>query len=75
MMTEKWHIVIEAWPHSSGKGQSHDQQAVGDRVQSYYVETNEIGDALQMARCIVDGIESNPAVWRAPIMGITRVRD
>lgn len=71
----RWHIVIEAWPHSTGKGQDVDQAAAGERVQSYYVEANDVRAALRSATCIQNGMVSNPAVWEAPIIGITRVKN
>ena len=72
---DRWHVVIEVWPGSSGKGRDADQAAAGDRTQSYYVDAEEISGALKLANCVVEGIVSNPAVWMAPIMGITRVKN
>lgn len=71
----KWHVIIEAWPRSTGKGADVDQAAAGDRSQSYYVDADDIKGALQFARCIADGMTANPAVWIAPILGITRVKN
>lgn len=71
-MTYKWLITIEAWPHSSGKGSVIDQEAAGERSRNYIVEAEIIQDALKLAEAIRWGILSNPAVWKAPIMGIAR---
>lgn len=70
----RWHITIEAWPHSTGKSAAIDQAAAGERTQSYYIVADDIGSALKFANCIVDGMISNPACWKAPITGITRVK-
>lgn len=70
-----WNITIEAWPYSTGNGADADQKAAGDREQCYYVSAESIAEAITLARCIVDGIQSNPAVWQAPITGITRVKN
>lgn len=66
----RWQIFIEVWPHSTGHGQSADQAAAGDRQQSYEVQAENISDALVLAKHIVEGIRSNPAVWEAPITSI-----
>jgi hypothetical protein len=71
----RWHIIIEAWPHSTGNGQTADQAAAGERVQSYYVDAEDIAAALKMATCIVNGMLSNPMVWHAPITSIVKLRD
>jgi hypothetical protein len=69
----RWRVVIEAWPHSTGKGQTNDQAAAGEAVQTYHVKAYDIAAALVLAKCIVEGIEANPAVWQAPIKSITQV--
>lgn len=69
----RWRITIEAWPHSSGKGQTADQALAGERVQTYEIDAQTIAEALKLADCIARGICSNPAVWQAPIFGIIRV--
>ena len=74
-MTYRWHITIEAWPHSTGKGQDVDQAAAGERVQFYYVDAHCIKDALGYAACIAQGMESNPMVWQAPITATRRVNE
>lgn len=71
----RWLITIEAWPHSTGNGQTADQAAAGDRVQSYCVNARDIAEALYLANCIVKGMKSNPMVWEAPITGITQQKE
>lgn len=66
----RWEIHIEAWPHSTGKGADADQAAAGERNHYFYVYAEDIGEALKMAQCFAEGMESSPAVWRAPIVAI-----
>jgi hypothetical protein len=74
-MTYRWQITIEAWPHSTGKGQTVDQAAAGERAQLYEANAHDMKQALIYAEHIVRGIEANPMVWQAPIMSIVRVRE
>lgn len=67
---DRWRITIEVWPHSTGAGQEADQKAAGDRTNYFYVDAQDIADAMKMARCYAEGLERNPAVWRAPIRGV-----
>ena len=71
----RWKIIIEAWPHSSGKGQEADQAAAGEREQYFYCSAEDIQDAMRFADCFAEGMKSNPAVWVAKITGINRYRD
>lgn len=66
----RWRIIIESWPHSTGKGQDADQKAAGEREVYFYVDADDIRDAMKMARCFAEGMECNPAVWRAPITAV-----
>jgi hypothetical protein len=66
----RWRITIVVWPHSTGKGREADQEAAGDREQEFWVDALDIEDAMRMARCFAEGLERNPAVWQAPIMGV-----
>lgn len=66
----RWRITIQAWPHSTGNGQDADQKAAGDRERYFYVNAESIRDAMKMAECFAQGMEHNPAVWHAPIMGV-----
>ncbi len=66
----RWRITIEAWPHSTGAGQEADQKAAGDRTHYFYVDAEDIRDAMRMAECFAEGMKRNPAVWMAPIMGV-----
>ena len=67
---ERWRITIRAWPHSTGNGQEADQKAAGDPEHYFYVDANNIREAMKMAECFAHGMERNPAVWQAPIMGV-----
>jgi len=66
----RWQITIEAWPHSTGNGADADQALAGERAHYFYVDAEDIGEAMKMARCFAEGMERNPAVWRAPIYGV-----
>lgn len=65
-----WKVTIEAWPHSSGRGNVIDQKEAGERVQSFAVRADNMEDALQAAEFIAQGMRTNPMVWRAPITAI-----
>lgn len=67
----RWRIQIEAWPHSTGAGQRADQAVAGERTHFFYVDAYDITEAMKMARCFAEGMERNPAVWRAPIYGVS----
>lgn len=69
---DAWKITIEAWPHSTGRGQAIDQKDAGERSASYVVRAQDAKDALQFAEAIAMGIRSNPMVWRAPITAIVK---
>ena len=66
----RWKIVIEAWPHSSGRGEEEDQKRAGDRVHYFYVDADGINEALRCAHCFAEGMKRNPMVWQAPITGV-----
>lgn len=68
---KRWRIHIEAWPHSTGAGADADQKAAGARTNYFYVDADDITDAMQMARCFAEGVKRNPAVWMAPIWGVS----
>ena len=73
-MSLRWKIVIETWPHTTGKGVDADQALCGERERYFYVDAEDIRDALKLGLCISEGICSNPAVWLAPITAIGRYR-
>lgn len=73
-VSDRWHIVIEAWPHSTGNGKEADQALAGERIQYYYVDAEDIKAALKLGLCIAGGMKSNPAVWEAPITSIAKVK-
>lgn len=66
----RWRITVEAWPFSTGKGRDADQKAAGDRTHYFYVNADDIEEAMKMARCFSEGMKRNPAVWMAPIFGV-----
>ena len=68
----RWKIAIEAWPHSTGNGNEADKKAAGadEGAHYFYVDADDIHEAMKMARCLAKGIERNPAVWKAPIFGV-----
>ena len=68
----RWRLTIEAWPHATGSGQAADQKAAGERIIYFYVDAEDIQEAFKMARCYSEGVAANPAVWKAPIMGVHR---
>jgi hypothetical protein len=65
-----WQIKIEAWPHSSGNGADKDQAACGWREKEFVVRADDFDAAHTLAKAIVAGVRSNPAVWQAPITSI-----
>lgn len=67
---DQWKITIEAWPHSTGKGQEADQAAAGPRVNHFVIRAVDCADALKFAEAIAMGMRVNPMIWRAPIKGI-----
>ena len=70
----RWRIIIAVYPHSTDKGQDADKKAAGaeDGDKYFYVNAGDFDDVVKMARCFSEGIESHPAVWKAPIMGVHR---
>lgn len=68
----RWKIAVEAWPHSTGNGDEADKKAAGadEGAHFFYVDAGDIDEAMRMARCFAEGIERNPAVWKAPILGV-----
>lgn len=69
----RWEITIEAWPHSTGKGQDEDQKACGARSQEFYTRAETIDDALVHANIFATGMVTNPRMWQARVMSIRRV--
>ena len=74
-MTDRWLVTIEAWPHSTGKGQEADQTLAGERRQDFVVRAEGMAAALKHAECIAQGMRANPMVWRAPIIAIVAERE
>lgn len=68
-----WLVTIQAWPHSTGNGQDADQAAAGEREKNYKIAADDARDAMRFAEAIATGVESNPAVWKAVIVGLSKV--
>jgi hypothetical protein len=66
----QWMITIEIWPYFTGKGQKIDQEAAGERIRYFYTDADDFREASKLARCFQEGVQANPAVWRAPITGV-----
>lgn len=71
-MSDHWTVTIETWPHSTGQGQSVDQEACGERSTVYHINAEDAEDALYKAQLIAKGVKSNPRVWQAKIFGLNR---
>ena len=71
-MTDVWIATIHVWPHTTGSGADVDQANAGAAVQSFEFIADGIDDALRLASSIVRGVETNPAVWKAPIVALVR---
>ncbi len=69
----RWVVVLNVWPHSTGAGQETDQEACGPREQSCEVQANTISEAAKFGELFQRGICINPRVWQAPIMSIARI--
>jgi hypothetical protein len=69
-MSQRWRIIIEAWPHSTSKGSDEDRKAVGGPVHYFEVTASNFDQACLLANCIAMGMQSSPAIWQAPITGI-----
>jgi hypothetical protein len=67
-----WKVVIEVWPHSTGRGQTIDQKQAGDRVAEYTVRGDTIKDALAVVGAIEAGIKHNPIVWKTSVTSIVQ---
>lgn len=67
----RWRISIEVYPFSGA-----DPKAAGseDGPHNFYVDANDIREAMKMAECFQQGMKRNPAVWEAPILGVHRER-
>jgi len=70
----RWRITIAVWPHSTGNGGIADKKAAGadDGDRYFYVDAADFGDAVTLAYAYAEGIQSHPAVWKAPVMGVHR---
>ncbi len=71
-MSDTWTAIIHVFPHSSGKGSCVDQALAGERVQSFDFQADGINDAMHLAKAFAKGIETNPAVWEAPIISLAQ---
>jgi hypothetical protein len=74
-MADRWIITIEAWPHSTGKGDNADQEAAGPRKNDFAVRALDMKAAFEAAEHIAMGMRVNPMIWRAPITAILKSGD
>lgn len=65
-----WIIKTEVMPHASGAGYKADEKAVGGKTHKLLVKASNFEDAYELAKAYVDGIETNPMVWKAFIVAI-----
>lgn len=71
-MMRRWRITIRVWPHSTGKGRDADVKSAGadDGDLYFYVTADDFKEASKCAFCVAQGVEANPAVWKANIIGV-----
>jgi len=65
-----YEVVIEVWPHSTGRGAEVDQKQAGAREQRFQVKADDIRGAMVMAETICLGLRQNPIVYITPIKSI-----
>lgn len=70
----RWRITIAVWPHSTGNGNAADKKAAGAENGDlyFYVDAECFREASRLAECYAEGVQSNPSVWKAPVMGVHR---
>lgn len=66
---DRWKITIEAWPFSGVS-----QERAGARSTDFVVHALDAKEAFEAAENIAMGIRVNPAVWRAPITAVVKVK-
>jgi len=71
-MNYHFHIVIEAWPHQTGKGQQADQAEVEPRERHFNITASCMADAYRMACAIEMGIKSHSKVWETCMTSIVK---
>ena len=65
----RWRISIAVHPFS---GACRKAAAADDGPHNFYVDARDIREAMKMAECFQQGMQRNPAVWEAPILGVSR---
>jgi hypothetical protein len=70
-MSGYYTIVVEAWPYSTGSGQTADQAAAGPRVREFTDRYASFDAAHKAALTLQLGIKSSGHVYEAPIQSIT----
>lgn len=65
-----YEVVIEVWPHSTGRSSEVDQMQAGAREQRFQVKADDIRGAMVMAETICLGLKQNPIVYMTPIKSI-----
>lgn len=67
-----WTANVYVYAHSTGNGREKDRESVGGERQTFTVKADEFDEAVELVRHILVGIEANPMVWKAGILGIER---
>jgi hypothetical protein len=65
-----YEVVIEVWPHSTGRGSEVDQKQAGAREQRFQVRADDMRAAMVVAETICVGLKQNPIVYMTPIKSI-----
>lgn len=68
-----WEVIIETWPHSTGRGNTVDQMQAGARQATYEIQADSIQEALKLSEIICLGIHQNPIVWQTKITRIMQL--
>jgi hypothetical protein len=63
-------IEIVVFPHSTGDKAEKDQELAGPRNRRFAFPVSHFDDAVRMAKGIMAGIQSHPAVWCCEIRSI-----
>jgi hypothetical protein len=65
-----YEVVIEMWPHSTGRGADVDQKQAGARETRFQVRADDMKSAMTVAETLCLGMQQNPMVWQTPIKSI-----
>jgi hypothetical protein len=67
---DKWVAIVELWPYSGIS-----QMQTGPRSVRVVVDGQDIRQAMASVDMFVLGLKTNPNVWQAPVMSLTRSTD